>query len=97
MGKKGIVRGMDRINSDKITCNVCQISKATRSSFKVIPTIMSNNILERVYMDVWGPSPVASVGGCNYFLSITDDFSQKTFVYKQCTESQKCLIFLRSL
>ena len=38
-------------------------------------------IFERVYIDVWGPSPVASVGGCNYFLSIIDDFLRKTFLY----------------
>ena len=49
---------------------------------------MSNNILERVYMDVWEPSPVVSIGGCNYFLSIIDDFSRKTFVYTMQRKSE---------
>ena len=88
MEKRGIVRGIEKINNDKIKCDVCEISKATRSSFKGISSIMSQNILERIYMDVWGPSPVTSVGGGNYFLSIIDDYSRKVFVYVMKKKSE---------
>lgn len=80
--KKGIVRGIEKINSNKgISCDICQVSKATRLSFKEKSYVMSRNILERIYMDVWGPSPVPSVGGDNYFLSIIDHYSRKAFIY----------------
>lgn len=32
-------------------------------------------------MDLWGPSPVKSVGGNRYFLSIVDDFTRKVFTF----------------
>jgi hypothetical protein len=37
--------------------------------------------LELLHLDVWGPSPVQSLGGARYFLSIIDDFSRYSFIY----------------
>lgn len=63
-----------------VVCKDCVEAKATRASCKSISRT-TNKILERVHMDVWGPSKVASAGGKRYFLSIIDDFSRKVWVY----------------
>ena len=38
-------------------------------------------LLDLIYTDVWGPSPVASVGGARYYVTFIDDFSRKLWVY----------------
>ena len=30
---------------------------------------------------MWGPSPVASIGGTKYYVTFIDDFSRKFWVY----------------
>jgi len=32
-------------------------------------------VLEQVYIDIWGPSPTLSAGRCTYFMVIMDGFS----------------------
>ena len=33
---------------------------------------------EEVHMDVWGPLPSLSLGGCKYYVTFTDDSSRYT-------------------
>ena len=37
----------------------------------------TKGLLDLIHTDVWGPSPVASIGGTRYI----DDFSKKVWVY----------------
>ena len=37
--------------------------------------------LELVHMDLWGPAPVASLGGSRYYITFIDDSSKKVWVY----------------
>ena len=37
--------------------------------------------LELVHTDLWGPSPVATLGGSRYYITFIDDSSRKVFVY----------------
>ena len=37
--------------------------------------------LELVHTDLWGPSPVASVGDSRYYITFIDDSSKKEWVY----------------
>jgi len=34
-----------------------------------------------MYTNVWGPSPVASIGGARYYVTFIDDFSRTILVY----------------
>ena len=36
---------------------------------------------EMVHTDVWGPSPVLSLGGSKFFITFIDNFSRKILVY----------------
>ena len=37
--------------------------------------------LELVHTDLWGPSPVVSLGGSRYYITFIDDSSIKVWVY----------------
>ncbi|KAJ0612890.1 putative RNA-directed DNA polymerase [Helianthus annuus] len=56
-------------------CNSCHIGKSSKlhlssSNFK------STHVLDLLFCDVWGPAPVTSSDGYNYFLLYVDDFSR---------------------
>ena len=41
----------------------------------------TGKILDYVHSDVWGPTRELSLGGSQYFITFTDDFSKKVWVY----------------
>ena len=46
--------------------------------------------LELIHIDLWGPSPVASLGGSRYCITFIDDSSRKVWVYFL---KNKCNVF----
>ena len=42
---------------------------------------ISKGILEYINSDVWGSTPINSLGGARYFLTLIDDYSRKVWVY----------------
>jgi len=41
----------------------------------------TKDLLDLIHTDVWGPSPVASIGGVRYYVTFIDDFSRRVSVY----------------
>ena len=41
----------------------------------------TKGLLNLIHTDVWGPSPVASIGGARSYVTFIDDFSRKVWVY----------------
>jgi len=41
----------------------------------------TEGILDYVHSDVWGPTRESSFGGSMYYVTFTDDFSRKVWVY----------------
>ena len=41
----------------------------------------TEGILDYVHSDVWGPTRESSLGGSMYYVTFTDDFSRKVWVY----------------
>lgn len=67
-------------NKDSIICECCQKGKQSRLPF---PTEGSRakQPLELIHSDVCGPLEMKSLGGARYFLTFTDDYTRKVFVY----------------
>jgi len=41
----------------------------------------TSEILQLVHSDLSGMLPVTSLGGCSYYMTFTDDFSRKTWIF----------------
>jgi transposase InsO family protein len=61
-------------------CKHCIYGKHNRQKFKT-RRHTSEEILDYIHSDVWGPSPTISYGGSSYFVTFIDDFSRKVWVY----------------
>ena len=58
-------------------CESCDMGKQKRVSFTKIPREPRKVRLEMVHTDVWGPSPVSSLGGSRFYVTFIDDFNRK--------------------
>jgi len=61
-------------------CKFCVLGKQTRVSF-MTGKHRIEGILDYVHSDVWGPTRESSFGGPMYYVTFTDDFSRKVWVY----------------
>ena len=53
--------------SSKTLCDACQVGKSSRLPFLVSETV-TNRPLERIHCDLWGPCPVMSSQGFQYYV-----------------------------
>ncbi len=58
----------------------CAEGKHTRGPFPSSVT-KTSEILQLVHSDLSGMLPVTSLGGYSYYMTFTDDFSRKTWIY----------------
>jgi transposase InsO family protein len=58
----------------------CIYGKHNRQRFKT-GRHTSEEILDYIHSDVWGPSPTILYGGSSYFVTFIDDFSRKVWIY----------------
>jgi len=65
--------------SSPLTCDSCDYAKATRKVIrKETTTPRAEAFGDEVHSDVWGPSPVNSLGGRKYYITFTDDHTRFT-------------------
>ena len=76
---KGKLPELKSINLDM--CESCILGKQKRVSFLKIGRTPKAGKLELVHTDLWGPSPVASLGDSRYYISFINDLSKKVWVY----------------
>ncbi|RVX16420.1 Retrovirus-related Pol polyprotein from transposon TNT 1-94 [Vitis vinifera] len=62
-------------------CESCILGKQKKVSFLKTSRTPKAEKLELVHTDLWGPSPVASLGGSRYYITFIDDSSRKVWVY----------------
>jgi hypothetical protein len=79
LNKKGQLHLISLLPSPKL-CDTCQLAKNhrlpyTRNEHK------SSNVLDLIHCDIWGPSPVKSNLGHNYYVLFIDDYSRFTWLY----------------
>ncbi|KAK4389825.1 Retrovirus-related Pol polyprotein from transposon RE2 [Sesamum angolense] len=72
-----------------VTCMVCPLAKQSRLPFSTCE-IHSKNPFELIHVDLWGPYKTPTLDGCNYFLTIVDDFSRATWTFLLRYKTQVC-------
>ena len=76
---KGALEGLK--SYDMGLCESCVMGKQKRVRFTKTPREPKKVRLEMVHTDVWGPTPVSSLGGYRFYVTFIDDFSRKVWVY----------------
>jgi hypothetical protein len=77
--KKGMISGITLDENSKPTfCKTCTKAKATRQLFPNELKTKSSAYGDLVHTDLWGPAQTATINGCLYYISFTDDYSQET-------------------
>ena len=92
MSKRGLLEGCHADTLD--FCEHCVFSKHKRVNFSAA-VHNTENILNYVHANLWGPSRKPSNGGARYMLTIIDNYSLK-FDYIFSSINQMHLIRLRS-
>ena len=88
---KGLVEGFKLDDSSKMpgTCDSCEYGKAHRKPIKKErEALRAGKIGEEVHSDVWGPSPIQTIGGREYYSAFTDDYSRYSKLYLQRLKSE---------
>jgi hypothetical protein len=81
---KGFVTGieLDSSGDEPTFCESCIYAK---SRHQKIPKVREGDCVtsfgEEIHSDVWGPSPVESLGGRCFFVTFTDDHSRHSHLY----------------
>ena len=76
---RGKLLELKSINFDM--CESYILGKHKKMSFLKTGRTLKAKKLELVHTDLWGPSPVASLGGSRYYITFIDDSSRKVWVY----------------
>ena len=58
-------------------CESCIMGKQKKLSFLTGSRKLKATKLDLVHIDLWGPSPVASLGGFRYYITFIDDYCRK--------------------
>ena len=75
-------------------CRICELAKFHRQpSNPAKNTISTTRIGDLIHTDVWGPSPVTSIGGSKYFILFKDDFKGYLTVYFMTLNSEAPALF----
>jgi hypothetical protein len=79
--KKEMVRDLPVLKEETDVCSDCMMGKQHRESIPKKAKWRASKKLELIHSDVCGPINPQSNGGNRYFVTFTDDFSRKTWVY----------------
>ena len=80
MVKDGAVEGIKLVDDGStLICDACEQAKATRKEIrKEREAPLADAFGTEIHSDLWGPSPVPSMGGRLYYVTFTDDHSRYT-------------------
>lgn len=74
-------------------CDSCLKGKSTQASFPASQSKHAKTVLGLVHSDLWGPAPVQTLNGSCYLLTLTDNKSQRLWVYFLKKKSQAFTTF----
>lgn len=81
MSKKGLVKGLPKLDHENQLCESCLVGKQTRKSFPTMTTYKAKQPLELVHGDLCGPIMPATKGQNRYIFTLIDDFSRFMWIY----------------
>ncbi|KAK4695272.1 putative transposase, partial [Phenoliferia sp. Uapishka_3] len=85
----GMVDGLSFCNSTPLSpCIKCSQGKITRKPVRKVALRHASSNLERIAVDVWGPSRVVGLGGARYIFAIIDQHSRYMVGFAQQLKSQ---------
>ena len=71
-----------------LDCESCQFAKHHRLSYNHRVNKRASAPFELVHSDVWGPCPIVSPTGFQYFVTFVDDYSRTTWLYLMKSRSE---------
>jgi len=95
MVKRGIIEGIKLVNDGTtITYKACKQAKATRKEiWKEHEAPLADVLGAEVHSDVWGPSPVPSLGRRRYYVTFTNDYSHHTWLTAMCMKDETLAVY----
>nr|GEV05163.1 putative ribonuclease H-like domain-containing protein [Tanacetum cinerariifolium] len=91
--KGNLVRGFpSKVFENNHTCVACKKGKQYRASCKTKPVSSICQPLQRLHMDLFGPTFVKSLNKKSYCLVITDDYSRFSWVFFLATKDKTSTI-----
>ncbi|KAH0658596.1 hypothetical protein KY289_027344 [Solanum tuberosum] len=71
----------DYINRALNFCEHCVFGKQIRVKFSKKALHKTNDKLDYIHSDLWGPNIIPSKSGARYFMTLIDDYSKMVWVY----------------
>jgi transposase InsO family protein len=81
LSNKDMVKGLPALVDSDDKCVDCLTGKQHRDPIPKQATWRASSKLELVHSDICGPIAPKSNGGNRYFITFTDDFTRKTWIY----------------
>ncbi|KAK1587882.1 hypothetical protein Q3G72_017858 [Acer saccharum] len=86
-----MVTGLPQISGPSDICEDCVVGKQHRDSFPMGKAWRAKQPLQLIYSDLCGPINLASNSSKKYFISFTDDYNKKTWVYFLKEKNEACV------
>lgn len=84
----------DKSNERGDFCEACKYGKAHRLPYQA-SQFQANKPLELIHSDLWGPAPLQSTNGFQYYVAFLDDDSRFTWIYRLKSKGKTSAIFLQ--
>jgi hypothetical protein len=93
LAQKNMVQGLPDLGTMENKCTDCIIGKQQRDTIPKQAKWRASEKLQLVHSDICGPINPISNGGKRYFITFTDDYCRKTWVYLMKEKSEAFEIF----
>jgi hypothetical protein len=77
---EGVLKGAPKALKFLTNCEACHTTKSTQAISRV-PAEKATEPLKRIHIDFWGPYHEDTIDGQRHMLTITDDFTRKSWIY----------------
>jgi hypothetical protein len=82
----------ERENKEKLVCDVCELGKQIRSSYRIFGN-RSSRVFDLIHSYVWGSYSANTINSYRYFVIFIDCFSRVTWLYLMKNKSEVLAAF----